>query len=331
MTLLFIDGFDDSLWNKAKWKNGFGGGATQTGRVVGSGLPYSRDYLLKAADQTDTLIFGSGFKWDGNDNRELFGVWGDGGTTKHVYGRIRSNGQIQVFRGDGTFLGQTAKASPLVGGAWYHFEVKPKLHDSTGSVVVRIDEVTVLTLSGIDTKNGGTNTVFDMVRYNEFENCVIDDVYVCNNAGSVNNDFLGDCVVLTSLPTGNGASSALLGSDGNSVNNYALVNESAADTTTYVGSATSGDKDTYAMADLAYTSGTIKGVQVAAYAAKSDAGAKTARNVVRSGGTDYPGSDVALSTTYLPYLEIKETDPDTGAAWTISGFNAAEFGFEARP
>jgi hypothetical protein len=334
VTLLFVEGYEDQLTTLGKYISGSlrdtGGGRSGGTAARPNGL----NYQLRPADESDTLIVGLAFQWDGADQREFLELNSDGGVTTHLALWLRSTGQIVVRRGGGTgatVVGTTAIATPLISGVWHYMEIKAKLHDTTGTVDVRIDEVSVLSLTGQDTKNGGTKTVFDRVSFLGFDTWM-DDVYVANTAGAVNNNFLGDCVVETLLPTGNGNSSVLVGSDGNSTDNYLLVDEATPNTSDYVGSAVSGDKDTYAFGDITHTSGSILGVHVALYAAKTDAGARKIRSVVRSAGTDYgAATDQPISTTYAPYLDVRETDPATAAAWTGSAVNAAEFGAEVRP
>lgn len=333
MTLLLVEGYENS---SASMVGRYASGSlrdTGTGRS-GTGTaarPNSQAFQLRPADESDTLILGGAFKWDGNDNREFLNFQSDGGTTNHVALWFRSTGQIVVRRGSGsgaTALGTTAITTPLVAGVWYYVEVKVKLHDTLGTVDVRVGEVNVLSLTAQDTKNSGTKTVFDRIVLLCFDTWA-DDIYLCNTAG-VRNDFLGDCVVEGLLPSGDGATSQLLGSDGNSTSNYALVDEATPDTADYVGSATTGEKDTYAFSNLAHPLGTVLGVSTVVYAAKTDAGARSIRAVTRVGGTDYPGSDASLSTTYAAYSEVLELDPSTVTAWTVSSVNGAEFGVEVR-
>lgn len=331
MTLLFLDGAEDGLSGLGKYWIGSSAVVTSPVRTAGGKAGHSLanpEWRALPADEHATFFIGMALYWNTTSSVNILEFKSDAGASIHLRLYLMSSGQLQVRRGDGTVLGTSAMAAPITPFTYHHYECMATLHDSTGSVYVRVDEVQVLALTGIDTKNGGTKTVFDQMRINVDQGCYWDDVYICNGAGG--DTFRGDCIVVTSLPTNNGNSSVLVGSDGNSVNNYALVNEAAPDTTSYVGSATTGDKDTYAFADLSYSSGTVKGVIATLYAAKSDAGARSMRVVTRSSGTDYGGSDKALSTTYTTYREVLEVDPATSAAWTIAGFNAAEFGMEVR-
>lgn len=334
MTLLLLDGCEDGLMNLGKYFTGYTSTVTSPVRTAGGKAANSISnptWRALPAEEHATFIAGMGVCPQSlSTSRRIFSFNSDTGATGHLSLYVLASGQLQVQLGNGTVLGTTTLAFPLVQNVYRHIEFKATLSDTVGAFTVRLDESVVLSATNIDTKNGGTKTVFDTITFNYDQGCYWDDLYVCNGANA--DDFRGDCIVVTSLPNNNGNSSILAGSDGNSVNNYALVNEVTPDTTTYVGSATTGDKDTYAFADLPYTAGAVKGVVLTSYAAKSDAGARTARSVVRSAGTDYPSAvDVALSTSYTTYRTVLETDPATSAAWTIAGFNAAEFGFEARP
>ena len=95
-----------------------------------------------------------------------------------------------------------------------------------------------------------------------------------------------------------------------------------------MGDSTPGNQDLYGFANLAVTPTTIFGVQSCITAKKSDAGVRSVKQQVRSGGTDYDGDTTALATDYETHCEIAETDPDTAVAWTESGVNAAELGVE---
>jgi hypothetical protein len=158
-----------------------------------------------------------------------------------------------------------------------------------------------------------------------------DDFYVCNALGAENNTFLGDVVIQTLNPSADGTSSQLLGSDGNSVSNYLLVDEAPPNTTDYVGSATDDLKDTYNFTNLTGTPTSIRAVRVLAYAAKSDAGTKSLALVTRSGGTEAQSADKPLSMTWAYYGEMLIDDPTDSADWTQAKVDGAEFGVKVRP
>ena len=64
---------------------------------------------------------------------------------------------------------------------------------------------------------------------------------------------------------------------------------------------------------------------------KTDAGAREAAIIHKSGSTETEESSVALGTSYVNYQSsIRETNPDTGNAWTISDVNALQAGIEVK-
>lgn len=159
------------------------------------------------------------------------------------------------------------------------------------------------------------------------EDFYIDDLYVCDGQGTANNGFLGDCRVDSYLPTADGANTGLTPSSGTT--HFSLVDDATPnDDTDYNESATVAAKDTYGFADIVHNPASVFGVQVNLNVKKDDAGFRQVKEVVHSGGTDFPGTAQALSTSYAYKSAIREVDPATGAPWTKAGVNSAEFGME---
>lgn len=246
--------------------------------------------------------------------------------------RLKADGTLQITR-NGTVLGTTAFALSL--GVFCYVEFKVLISDTVGTAEVKVDGSSKLALTSQDTKstaNATANQIYLGDPLGVSNSCSVDfdDLYVCDAAGSTNNTYLGDSRVDACLPSGNGNSSGLTGSDGNSTDNYLLVDDPSApdDDTTYVEHATVSTKDTYAITDITHTPSSIFGVQICANAKKDDAGTRSIATVTRSGGTDTDGATQALSTAYLFYREIVEQDPNTSAAWLKAALNSAEFGIK---
>jgi hypothetical protein len=248
------------------------------------------------------------------------------GSTVHIDVIRDATNHLQVRRGGTTVL--ATGTTQLEVDVWYYIEIKVVVHDTTGSVEVRIGESEEINVSGVDTRNGGTG-VIDSVRWflQGGRNQTWDDIYICDATGGVNDDFLGDVRVEALYPNGNGNSSQFVGSDGNSTDNYLLVDEEPADgDTTYVESSTVSDQDTYAFTNLTPTAGTVAGVQIVAHARKTDAGARSIQTIARHSGTEEDtGSDMTLADSYLMFLDLRETKPG-GGSWSVSDVNGAEFG-----
>lgn len=251
------------------------------------------------------------------------------GASAQVEVRLAPDGSLRVTR-NATLLSATSSGVIAVGATNY-LEFKVTINNS-GSYELRINGATVTSGSGVDTQ-ATSNATASLVRIGSgnagsgWTNLDIDDLYICDGSGSTNNDFLGDVRVDCYLPNGNGNSSQLVGSDSNSTDNYLLVDEAAVnDDTDYVQSSTVTEKDTYSFGNMTHTPSSIYGVQINMQATKTDAGARSIQSVIRSGGSDTDGVALALASSYLNHMQIAETDPNTAAAWSQSGFDAAEFG-----
>lgn len=261
---------------------------------------------------------------------------GDAGTTAHVsIGHSSPNGRIRAWRGgnsSGTLLGE----SEVIVDGWHYVETKVVLHDTAGSVVVMVDGVEVLNLSGIDTKNGGTASTIDRVKLwsETVDSTRHDDFYLLDGAGSEDVDFWGPIRISTLVPSGNGNSSGMVGSDGNSADNYLLVDEgngSLANAADYVASGTSGTKDTYPLPDLNALAQSVRAVQYGVNVAKTDSGTLSLRRIIRKGGVDLAGADLVVGASFVWYNEMLPNTPDGGVDWTVSDVNGIEIGFEVRP
>lgn len=328
MALLFMDGFggEDIL---LKWDPNSQGMNTASASPRVPGCFYANtnsSTIYKTITASTKVIAGLGYSPSGNG---YIAFMGDGGTVYHIsVVRDNTTGRLQIRRGDtnGTLL--VTGTQSLAAGMWNYVEVSVTISDTVGEVHVRLngnptDEVSFVG----DTKNGGTASMIDKITINP-NGGRLADVYILNDTGSVNNNFLGDVVVRTLSPSGNGNSSQLVGSDGNSTDNYLLVDEHPYSASDYAGSATVGQKDTYAMADLPAGVTTVYGVQISSIMRKSDASLAQSRLLLRSGGTDYAGITRTLTTSSIGYYELYPQDPATSAAWTPAGVNSIESGME---
>lgn len=288
--------------------------------------------MLRAISPSATVVVGLALKAAGN--YPVFTLQSDGGGTDQLTLATTAGGYLEVRRGTFTGALLATSATPIILNSWHYIEMKATIADSGGMVEVRIDGVSRLSFSG-DTRNGGTSTNTDVLYFPGYGTSatgsirVIDDIYICDGSGAVNNDFLGDIKIETLYPNANGANSQLSGSDGNQIDNYQLVDEVGVPVTSdYVSSAVVGARDTYAFSNLTTSTGPIKGLQINAYANKSDAGSRSIKGLAVSGGSIAIGTARPLQTSYLPHLTVHEVDPNGGGAWTIASINNAEFGIE---
>lgn len=289
-------------------------------------------FVRQGFPNTDVVFIGFAVKPSAaGNNTDFMYFFGDG--SNHITVKYNSANGIR-FENSGTLseYGTTA-AGVISTGVWNYVEIKVKIADGTdGLIECRVNGLTVLNLTGIDTRYWTYPLYVNAISLGGFvaANTDICDLYICDDNGSTNNDFLGDVRVDAYLPAGNGNSSGFVGSDADSTDNYLLVDESSPDgDTTYVESSTPSAKDLYAFAEVSHTPLSIIGTQLCALARKSDVGARTVHLVTRSDGVDYDTATAqGLSTDYTYKLKVDDVDPDTSAAWTKTNLNNAEFGIK---
>lgn len=318
--------------------NRWGVGRTPgTQAMGGNGGQGQAKRIVAAADEHATFIAGGAF-WRSATvaDAPLISLMSDAGATTHLtVSRVDSGGLCRVWRGavGGTLLGTSTLPIMGTGGVYYYLEVKATLDDSVGAVEVLIDGTSILSLTGIDTKNAGTKTVFDAAQwYAPGSNWQLSDVYLCNGAGSLNNDFLYAPRIYALAPSGNGNSSMGVNQASNSTNNYDSVNDWPTNPAGYVDLLATDDKDTYAFDDVTGlpTTNAVKGAMVWSYAQKTDAGARTLKHVARSGSseTDVTSAPDLVNGTYGLVGAPFETLPG-GGTFDIAALNAMEFGIKA--
>lgn len=249
------------------------------------------------------------------------------GATVHCGVGFDTSRHLTIYGPAGTVVATSTATYPTT--LWDYIEAKATIADAGGTVEVKVGGTVVVSYTG-DTRNGGTGVV-DTIGYrapNTSASCAMDDLYILDTGGSAPyNTYLGDVVVRTQLPTGNGDSSDWVGSDGNSTDNYLLVDEANSSSADYVGTALTGKTDLYQFADIPGTDVPLA-TQTLVYAGKSDAGTPPVMKPVTKGdgGTVLEESAITLSTTYAVFEgAIRTTDPD-GDTLTATNVNAMQVG-----
>ncbi len=333
MPLLFIDGFDHYATADIlkKWQSitgsptinasggRRGGGCLEgiaSGRYVGRGYANQSEVVVGFAFKPSTLSAAG-------SNRYALALL-DGSTIQVAF-HFASDGSVIAYRGSPVTNVLGSSASGIVGtGAYNYFEFRVLHHASAGEVEVRLNGAQILSLTGLNTAPTGN------AWSNGFRSGVagstdgstgsFDDLYVYGGG-----TFLGDVRIDAIYPNGAGTHQAWTPSTG--ADHAALVDETAPNTTDYLTGGAAGTKETLALQDLSIN-GAILGVQVNNAVSKTDAGACTIKNLIRSGSSEASGPTYAPSTTYLYSSSIHETDPATGAPWLTAAINALEAGAE---
>lgn len=268
----------------------------------------------------------------GGANTTGFVLYDEGFLQPQLTFTISTDGTLNVKRAGptGTLLGSSA-AGLMVLNQWQYVEVQATINASTGTVLVRVNGTTVINLTAQNTKGSTVSTnvgclVGSLMSSGTGAASLIDDLYVCSGVGD---SFYGDCRVDTLYPNGNGSTNAWTGSDGDSTNNYLLVDEvGAPDTSDYVASSTSGQQDLYTLTDLAISTQAIFAVQPTVYAAKTDATARQIQLLTRRNATTAQAAQTLDNLTIISPLNVLTTDPETSAAWTPTNVNALQAGVQ---
>lgn len=227
---------------------------------------------------------------------------------------------------------------------WVNIGLDFKIDASSGWCYVYQDGQAVLSYTG-QTNQGASN--FDLVCLgpdaagdNWADTSYLDNFYLDESTGEVS----PACPLLSRFkmvqPAGNGNYSEWVGSDGNSVNNYLLVDDNnlSGGTTImsdYVEGTTSGDQDSYAVDDpnaaslyAGMTSQTeIPAVSHCSVGQEDTGTAEQFRPFLRYSGTDLTGTAVDLDTARDGVRE-RFTSPPGGGSWTYAIITATEVGIE---
>lgn len=163
----------------------------------------------------------------------------------------------------------------------------------------------------------------------------IDDIYICDGGGSINNDYLDDCIVEGVLPTGNGEKQEWFGTNAGLPDSAhgALLDDPASGSnhdsdSTYISTLATDRTDLEVYANLSWITGNIKGIMVHTVARLEAPGSSDLELRSRSGD----GVEALLeqhsvdAITYANKFRVVPNEPVGGLPWTVDGFNATQFG-----
>jgi hypothetical protein len=343
MSLLFVDGFDhyatadfskkyvatvgSPVITAGIGRRGTKGYDTQTGGGITKEFPAESSWVMGIAFKIPAAVPNP----VSIPNGRIFTLLD--GATQQCELRFDNATQELIVTRNGTLVTGGRSSIVLSLNQYYYIEWKVTISDSIAadSCVVRVDGVEVINVTaGQDLKNTANTTATRVLIGIGTTNAKhqYDDLYICNQSGSTNNNFLGDCRVDTLYPDADGFYTDGTPSAGS--DHYAMVDETPVSTTDYVTLASLNDRDSYSFDSLPALAGqVVYGVQAVAATGKDDSGLISAATFVRSGtspAVDQDGVSTPLPTTYTFLRDIYEQNPDTSTAWDRDSVNAAEFG-----
>jgi hypothetical protein len=338
MALLFIDGFDhydpqavDSFgdpWlarGKAAYLSpqairingrrpssyalrlpeGSGGGyvknldATKTSLIVGAAIrvvPYQNTY-------TEPL---------------LLGVRDANSQVAHLV-KIGEDGRLKLYRwqyGYDQLISVSVASAPARG--WHYIELQVTQGTSNGILSVRINGVLAIQMTAQNTIQGGGQLLTAFVGAVPGQNCPltidVDDFYIADTSGTINNTFLGDVRVDALQAQADGSLNQWTASP---VGTTAWEAVSDEDEVTAINAPNVGLRQSFDVEPLPVM------------ATPAIAGLGKVKGLVVSGAQSAVSTDIILQEQLAWQSTLFERNPNGNLQWTEAAFNAAEFGVES--
>jgi ABC-type amino acid transport system permease subunit len=352
MALLWCDGFDHYGTSTTKMLDGvyaeIGGDVSisttnpRTGANhirIGGGGSQAQSFLRRVLGGAKTTVgMGAAFYLlalpTGNNCQRIFG-YNDATNVLQLALVIQSTGTIEAWRGTpgtGTSLGVTA--SPVVvANAYQHIEAVVFFSQTVGTVEVRVNGVTVLSISGVDTCNTALTECSQVfiggaaIGTQTNQTTYIDDVFCYDNTSSYNNTFIGDRRVLTLFPDANTATAdwTAVGA----ASGYLCIDEAAPnDDTDYITAATVGLVSQFGLQNLPSGISVVNAVVMVERARKTEAGTANTKVSIVSGASNTAGADKPLTEVYTYRQDVFQTDPASAAPFTPANVDALQFKVE---
>ena len=336
MAILFMDGFDhySPVQMSRKWTYA-NSGTTTPGRYNGYGWVWNNVGTSAAGAYVDipssqTLIVSMAVSFDWGDATNPFLVLQDASNNTQVDLRVTSNAAIQVTR-NGTVL-DTTTDNLFPFGYWSFLEFRITCDAVNGAWSLKINGNVVSGSTGRNTR-AQLSTLISRVRIQPISfasngnyNTKFDDVYILDNSGTINNDFLGECRIQTNFPYQDGTQNDFVPKTGST--HWNMVNDNPSDDDfSYNAGGAVHQRELYKLTPFTFT-GNIFGVQCVVTQRKDDVGNRSISVENRQSGLDYESSPDTCLSQYKMSKKLWQTNPATGLVWTLAQLNAAEFGLK---
>jgi hypothetical protein len=331
MSLLFFDGFDgydapSDLANYGGWSSIINSAISSTVRT-GSGKSYQVTqsgenravYTFNTAQSGKTLYVGFAFRTPTIASGLLFSLL-DSSSGRQLCFCMNSTGKLELRQGDTSSV--LATGTTILGlNTWYYIEIKMLVANSGGIFDCVLNGTSEVTYSG-DTQYQSTNNVAKLsFSSTATVDWLLDDMYVLNSDGSLNNTYLGEVLINRLAQTGD---SSVAFTRNTGATNYEAIDDmlgATDDTTTYVYATVAGTKDEYTLSNTV-SANTIYGVKVNTRAQKDDVNPKSFKHGIKTGATQQDVTH-SLGIGYANYVDIFETSDGGTTLWTPTTLDAA--------
>jgi hypothetical protein len=341
MSLLYMNGFDfDSLYDLTS--EGWGYYSSDTSTLVSG----ETGHCMRLSGQTqgymvcwtprlppsNEVIIGFRLKFMGSrnaDNWTMLGFQYQGFDQTFI--TIDMDQTIHAVK-DGSPLGNS-EPGLFTSGEWNYFEFRMKVDSTNGEVEVRLNDESILSLSGVNTLGVETEgplidqVMFSSLCYSAANYTYIDDFYIINREGDTNNDFLGSVRIHTLKVTEQGNYAEWTPS-GESTNYGCVDDIRPLDSGTKYVKVSSGElAETYKFEELPQDS-RIEAVSFHIRGRKSECTHHALQFGFRTGDDVEYWSGESLLCNVLKLTKSQwETHPGTNKRFLVSDIISGEFGF----
>ena len=329
MALLFATGFETNsdlakYFDAGDFRYSTVSSPRRNGNYALRGIFSGGDITKKIPGGVSTAISGIAFIASSFPYDHYFLGFANSADNRNVELRVNTLGRLYVSIRQGAAYYDTN--INIFTNTWYYVEMKAYCASSGGYVIVRLNGVEILNVSGINTAYNSNNPNTERFKIMGHDWFFFDDWYICDNSGTKNNDFLGDIKVLSYTPSRDG--SRIDFTPVGATSNYQAVNETLQNSdTNYVTQSGIGMYDLYGFTAPSI-SGSLLGIQQTVTARKDDSGTRFIKLIGSYGSNNAESSSISLLDTYRTYFNIYESRIGTNEDWSFNDLNSAEFGFK---
>jgi hypothetical protein len=353
-----LNGLDSLQWLNTfdTFHNGGGNATIIAGRysgtavqLAGTGFDYTHGSYTLSNQRTVIQGVDIGGNFAGGGYGDVFILMDS--TTPQISIRVETTGHVSAYQGPsltsaaGTLLGTSTNA--VITGAWQHLESKIFIDASAGTVIVKVDNFIVLSLTAVNTQTSSNNYATSaMLHHAELGASVVNlaNYYVLDTTGAAPyDDFIGPQNVTTHDPISNGSNinfTPLNAPNFSQVNEVAIIGN-----TNFANPIPDGDAsynfsinsasdivETFNLTGFNALSSN-NAIQVIVWAKSTVAsGTRQIKATLYKGSTAYKGStfNVTDNTQYIPFVDKTSfllVDPASSTPWTAALANTYQFGY----
>jgi len=333
MALLWLEGFEVATNLSGLVWGGLNADAKTNGRTGGYCLENSYTaarqiyvYLGDIPNNDGTYIIGEAFYCNRANLTQGYAkhIWKDN-TGKQIFymDKAQANNGYWEFRdANNAIINNTTV--PWEQYTWQYIELKFAVGSSV-TVTVKLNGAIAATFNNVNTIGTSNGVISELALLWE-SSMRLDDMYISDTSGSINNDFLGPCRIVGVVPN---ADSSVGWTPLSGVNNWAMVDDGPTidnDTTYNSASSQANTTDSFTCTNI--TLGPeegVNGVRVHCHARSEGTGLAQ----IRLKCNNQLGDIETLSSTYNLYSGVTETSDGGTTAWSESSVNSMTIGVVA--